>query len=173
MKYVRYVLVITVTLSGTAWAQTPPPSSAQQKPPDAKTQKAGAQQVTLTGCLRQVSDDPKMFALVDAKPMTGSAQSKTGEDKNMSGGAAASTRAPFYRLQQGGTSDLKMHVDKRVEVTGTVTPAKDEKGADIVTYTKEQTARMTTTTIRAVDLKPAPLLNVQSVKATGDCPAGK
>lgn len=183
------MLNVTLVLAGTLLfgagpaAQTPPPTQQQQTQPSkqkAEPSKQMGQQVTLTGCLRQTSDDPKLFALVDAKPGRKSgAQAGAGAEKETTGTsgttgkAGSAARAPFFRLQDPGTPSLKPHVDKRVELMGTVTPAKDEKGADIVSITKEQMIGATTTTIRALDLKPAPLLNVTSVKATGDCPAAK
>ena len=160
------VLAGTVVFGAAVAAQTPPP--AQEKPQS--YQQAG-QQVTLTGCLRQTSDDPKLFALVDAKPSQSAAQAKPGEERAT--GTTGAMRAPLYRLEDPGTPALKPHVNKRVEVMGTVTPAKDEKGADAVGVTKEEAIGVTTTTIRAIDIKPAPLLNVTSVKDTGDCPATK
>ena len=177
MMHVSVVVAGTLLFGAAAVAQTPQtPPATQQKPQTAQQQPQSAQQmgqkVTLTGCLRQTSDDPKLFALVDAKPgQQAGAQANPGQATGTSGTAA---RSPFYRLQDPGTPSLKPHVGKRVEVVGTVTPAKDEKGADIVTVTKEQTISATATTIRALALKPAPLLNVTSVKATtGECPSGQ
>lgn len=178
MMHVSVVLSGALLFGAGAVAQTPPatqqqkPQSSQQKP---QSDQQMGQKVTLTGCLRQTSDDPKLFALVDAKPgQQAGAQAKPGEPTGTSGTAGTAMRSPFYRLEDPGTPSLKPHVGKRVEVVGTVTPAKDEKGADIVTVTKEQTISATATTIRALDLKPAPLLNVTSVRATtGECPAGQ
>lgn len=101
------------------------------------------------------------------------AQSGTQKPGQQMSGNMGAMQAPFYRLDDTGTPGLKQHVDKRVEITGTVTPAKDEKGADVVSVTQQKTIGITTTTIRAIDLKPAPTLSVKSVKATGDCPAAK
>ena len=177
MMHLSFIVAGALLFGVQGSPQTPPP--AQQSKPDPSQQKQQpsqrmGQQVTLTGCLRQTSDDPKLFALVDAKPsQQASAQAKTGQEKETAGTAGTAARAPFYRLQDPGTPGLKPHIGKRVEVMGTVTPAKDEKGADIVTVTKEQTISATATTIRALDLKPAPLLNVTSIKATGECPASK
>ena len=174
MTHLSFIVAGALLFGVQGSPQTPPP--AQQSKPEQKQQPSQrmGQQVTLTGCLRQTSDDPKLFALVDAKPSQQSgAQAKAGQEKQATGTTGTATRAPFYRLQDPGTPSLKPHVGKRVEVMGTVTPAKDEKGADIVSVTKEQTITATTTTIRALDLKPAPLLNVTSVKATGECPATK
>ena len=165
----RSLVLAGTVLFGAAVAAQTPPTGQQQKPQS--YQQAG-QQVTITGCLRQTSDDPKLFALVDAKPSQSAAQAKPGEER-ATGTAGRAMRAPLYRLEDPGTPSLKPHVNKRVEVMGTVTPVKDEKGADVVGVTKEKTIGVTTTTIRAIDIKPAPLLNVTSVKETGDCPAAK
>lgn len=171
------LIVAGTLLFGAPGLQTSPP--AQQQKPDPSQQKQqsaqrAGQQVTLTGCLRQTSDDPKLFALVDAKPgQQSAAQAKPAQEQETRGTSGTAARAPFYRLEDPGTPSLKPHIGKRVEVRGTVTPAKDEKGADIVAVTKEQTITATTTTIRALDLKPAPLLNVTSVTATGECQAAK
>lgn len=168
----------------TAAAQTPPPSQPPQKPTP-QTQKpsperpaqAQGQRVTLTGCLRQASDDPKLFALVDVKP---DQQSTTGQQKpgmtqpgQKPGEQAHAAHAPFYRLEDPGTPSLAKHVNKRVRITGTAMPTKDEKGADIVALTKERSIGVTTTTIRAIDLRPAPRLGVTSIQEIGDCPAPK
>ncbi|HEU4520920.1 MAG TPA: hypothetical protein VFT12_02890 [Thermoanaerobaculia bacterium] len=118
-----------------------------------------AQQVTLTGCLRQASDDARMFALV-ASP---DANTTTGTSGKMA-------RAPLYRLEDKGAK-LKGHTGQRVEVTGTVTPAKDEKGADII-MTRSENIGVNTVTVTTVDLKPAPRLDVTSVrKVADDCPS--
>lgn len=116
------------------------------------------QSVTLTGCLRQASDDARLFGLVPSP------------DANKTTGTSGSlSQAPLYRLEDKG-QNLKGHVGYRVEVTGTVTPAKDEKGADIV-VTRSERVGVPTTTVTTIDLKPAPRLDITSVKrVSGDCP---
>ena len=57
-----------------------------------------------------------------------------------------------------------------MEVTGTATPAKDEKGADIVMSRRENIG-VDTVTVTTIDLKPAPRLDVTSVRTVaGECP---
>lgn len=115
--------------------------------------------VTLTGCLRQTSDDPKMLALVPS--------SDAGQPASTNGTMA---RSPLYRLEDKG-QNLKGHVGQRVEVTGNVTPAKDEKGADIV-MSRTENIGIDTVTVTTIDLKPAPRLDVTSVKKVpGECPS--
>ena len=168
MQYVSFVLAGAVVLFGSGAAAQTQPQSKPAQPPASETSKAqsssSTQQVTVTGCLRQTSDDPKVFALVEAKP------AKAGDQPTGTSGTAM--RSPLFRLEEPGTPSLKPHVGKRVEVTGSVVPAKDEKGADIVTTTRE-TIGVDTVTIRTLDLKPVPAFQVKSVKATGDCPAPK
>lgn len=191
MRSMTLLFTGAMALAAAAVGAQTPQTQPQQKPAagmqQAEPSKQAGQQVTITGCLRQTADDPKIFALVDAKPSQQSgAQMKPGEQRpgtqepgsQKPGEQAAGTtgramQSPFFRLEDMGTPGLKQHVDKRVEITGTIIPAKDEKGADIVTVTKEQAPGVTATTIRAVDLKPVPTLNIKSVKATGECPAAK
>lgn len=170
MQHVSFALAGTLVLFGfgAAGGQTQPQSKPAQTPQTAKSQtsKEAAQQVTVTGCLRQTSDDPKVFALVDAKAKQGAGGAQP------TGTSGTAVRSPVFRLEDRGTPSLKPHVGSRVEITGTVTAAKDEKGADIVTTTRE-TIGVDTVTIRTIDLKPAPSFQVTSVKATGDCPTPK
>lgn len=135
-------------------------AQAAQGQTEKKQQATTAQQVTLTGCVRQTSDDPKMFALV---------RSTDAQKDKATGTAGSMGRFPIYRLQESG-ENLKNHVGHRVEIAGKVTPAKDEKGADIVSMRTENLG-VPTTTITTVDLKPAPLLAITSVKqVAGECP---
>lgn len=142
-----------VGICALAGAQTSP---AVQKP--AQTPSAESRQITLTGCVRATSDDPKVLALVpgvDAAKPTGTT------------GTVAT--APLYRLEDKGQK-LKAHIGQRVEVKGTATPAKDEKGADIVMSRRENIG-IDTVTVTTIDLKPAPRLDVTSVrKLAGECP---
>lgn len=129
---------------------------AEQKP--AQTPSAESRSITLTGCVRQTSDDPKVFALVPAV-----------DAAKPTGTTGAKATAPLYRLEDKGHT-LKGHIGQRVEVTGTATPAKDEKGADIVMSRRENIG-LDTITVTTIDLKPAPRLDVSRVrKVAGECP---
>lgn len=124
-----------------------------------QAQAGQAKQVTLTGCLREASDDPRVFALVPAT-----------DEAKPTGTTGSAATAPLYRLEDKGQK-LKGHVGQRIEVTGTVTPAKDEKGADIIMSRRENIG-VDTLTVTTVDLKPAPRLDVTSArKVSGECPA--
>lgn len=148
----------TITVAAqTGGAQTTPQSESKDQ------QATTAQQVTLTGCLRQTSDDPRVFGLVPS-------QDAQKEKEQATGTAGKMARFPLYRLEDKG-QNLKEHVGQRIEVTGKVTPAKDEKGADIVMGRSENIG-VPTTTITTIDLKPAPRLDVTSVKkVAGNCPS--
>ena len=107
--------------------------------------------------MRQASDDARLFGLVPSP------------DANKTTTSGSLSQAPLYRLEDKGQK-LKDHVGYRVEVSGTVTPAKDEKGADIV-VTRSARVGVSNTTVTTIDLKPAPRLDVTSVKrVSGDCP---
>src|SRR4051812_46991536 len=121
--------------------------------------KSPSHQVTLTGCVRQTSDQPSTFALQET---TKSADTTSGTDEKKSsnsGGASAnatgtsgtsSTGASgttgtsnsasasgsshgtaWYRLASQGADKLNQYINKPVRIVGSVTPGKDEKGADI------------------------------------------
>lgn len=148
-------------------------TSGQSTTPQAATKAAQGKQVTLTGCLRQTSDDPRVFALVSSDKMatsTGSTAKPTGTTQKPTGTTGSAMTAPLYRLEDKG-QNLKQHVGQRVEVTGTVTPAKDEKEADIVMSRRENIG-VDTVTVTTIDLKPAPRLDVTSArKVSGECPS--
>lgn len=146
-------------------AQTPAQAGKQQ--PTSKQSMKGSQ-VTLMGCLRQATDDPTVFALIpSADRGAPTATGTTGKDTRA---ASAMANFPLYRLEDKGQK-LEGHVGQRIEVTGTVTPAKDEKGADIIASRSENIG-VPTTTITTIDLKPAPRLDVKSVrKVEGECPS--
>lgn len=144
--------------------QTTPTQTDQQK--QTGQQSVQKSQVTLTGCLRQTSDDPNVFALVSSQEKTGT----TGTTGTKETASHDMTKFPLYRLDDTG-QQLKSHTGQRIEVTGTVTPAKDEKGVDIIASRSENIG-VPTTTITTVDLKPAPRLAVTSVReVVGDCTA--
>ena len=151
----------------------------QQQKPSASAQ---GQQVTLTGCVYQATDQPTTFALQRMDNMSGSSASGTsGSTAGSSGatsgaasgasgttGAAAGAReqGAWYRLSPSGTEDVKQYVGRPVRISGTVTPGKDEKGADVVVHRIEP-GKVTITTL---DLKPAPQLQIQSIAAAqGQC----
>ena len=153
----------------TLLAQTPA-QTGQQQPKTQQQQSMKASQVTLTGCLRQTTDDPNVFALVSAATDKGSATGTSGTSAKGTGTASSMTKFPLYRLEDKGQK-LKGHLGQRIEVTGTVTPAKDEKGVDIIASRSENIG-VPTTTITTIDLKPAPRLDVKSVrKIEGECPS--
>ena len=157
-------------------AQTP-----QQKPSTPAQPAAVGQSITMTGCVYQTSDQPTTFALRRMADAPGSAQSgvgtagaagasaaggaTTGAAGTATAGASRSDEGAWYRLM--GDAKLKEHVGERVRVNGTVTPGKDEKGADVVIH-RFQPDKLTVTTI---DLAPAPQLRIQTItEMSGECP---
>ena len=100
-----------------------PPTTAQTPPSQDK-----AQQVTLTGCLTQASPSATgtsgtagtsatpQFVLTNATPGSG-APSATGTS-----GAAAAGAGKSFKLM-GSSSDLKDHINAKVEVKGTIEKA--------------------------------------------------
>ena len=101
-----------------------PPTTAQTPPSQEK-----AQQVTLTGCLTQSSASATgttgtagtsatpQFILTNATTGSGSPSSATGTS-----GAASATAGKSFKLM-GSSSDLKDHVNAKVEVKGTIEKA--------------------------------------------------
>lgn len=152
----------SATVLAGAVAMASPVANATQQPQtgkveSSKTATPSAQEVTLSGCLRQTSDDPGMFALVRAADPASTTRS-----------ASSAAQSPLYRLDDKGQL-LKGHVGQHVEVRGTVTPAPDEKGPDVVT-TRRENIGVPTTVVTTVDLKPAPRLDVKAVKRVpGTC----
>lgn len=151
------------------------------------------QQMTLTGCVRQTSDQPSTFALQQTGSGANSAD-KEQMDRNKSNDAATGTSGgsstasgatgrsgsasasgsnsgvPWYRLASKSAQQLSEYVNKPVRIVGTVAPGKDEKGADIMVHRIEP--KMVSVT--AIDLKPAPQLTIQSISpGQGTCPSGK
>ena len=153
---------MTFVLAGTATLFALGATQAQAQGQSPQPSPASPHAIAVSGCLRQTSDDPKVFALVGAKPASSGQQSAS----------SPAMRAPLYRLEDPGTLNLKQHAGKRVEIMGAVTPARDEKGADIVMGRAENIG-IDTLTVTTIDLKPAPRLDVTSVKAVGECPAAK
>lgn len=188
---------------------TPPsgqqPSTQQSNQTQQTNRTQQNQNVTFTGCVYQVSDQPNVFALqrISDQMTTGtsgqsgaaassgaSGTTTAGSPGSSSGTSAASGRTSsgtstgtagtsgstsamnqkdlggWYRLS--GTQDLKQYAGRAVRITGSVTPGKDEKGADIIIHRIEPQR----VTVTSVDLKPAPQLMVQSVtQAQGTCSA--
>jgi hypothetical protein len=161
--------------------QQQPEQNEQQKPSGAPQ----AQSMTFTGCVYQATDQPTMFALQRAEGMTGtSGTSSSGSTAGSSGagagtagstsGSASSTagtreQGAWYRLSPSATQDLKQYVGQMVRISGSVTPGRDEKGADVVIHRIEPER----VTVTAVDLKPAPQLQIQSItQAQGECSQG-
>lgn len=174
MQRVSYIVTCSLFILGVSsgmyaqsQAQPEKQSEPQKKSQQAQQKSSTAKQVTLSGCLRQASDSEKTFALVDPKPA-----GTTQKADQPTGTAGTAGKWPVYRIEDPGTPALEPHVGKRVEISGTMTPAKDEKGADIVTW-RGETIGVDTMTITAIDLKPAPRLDVKSVRAVGNCPAPK
>jgi hypothetical protein len=101
-------------------AQDPP--STAQTPSQEK-----AQQVTLTGCLTQASPSATgtagtagtsatpQFVLTNATPGSGAPSSATGT----SGAASSTAMGKSFKLM-GSSSDLKDHINAKVEVKGTI-----------------------------------------------------
>ncbi len=157
MNRVNAAVILGVAAMSVGAATAAVQSSGSQSTP--ASSQSNPQQVTLTGCLRQTSDDSRVFALVPSADAAKTA-----------GTTGTLGRSPLYRLEDKG-QNLKGHVGQRIEVTGKVTPAKDEKGADII-MSRSENIGVPTTTVTTIDLKPAPRLDVTSVrKVAGECPS--
>jgi hypothetical protein len=153
-------------------------------------QQNASQPVTFTGCVYETSDQSNLSALhrmndagsaaTTQSNAQGNAQSSAGTSgtagRSESGAAGTSgTRAgaadqngegAIYSLAQPTAQNLKPYVGRRVEITGTVKPGRDERGADVVIHRLEPNR----TVITAIDLKPAPQLVVTSIRAiSGMC----
>lgn len=94
---------------------------------------------------------------------TGTAGTQAGTTGTAATSGGAQAGGGWYRLAPGAQQDLKEFRGKRVEISGTVTPGRDEKGADIVIHRIEPDR----TTVTAIDLKPAPQLSINTIRAAG------
>jgi hypothetical protein len=116
--------VIAFALAGVGvGAQTP-----EQKPADKQMPDKSAQTVTITGCVRE-GDTPSSFVLsnVDPSALTPRAGA-TGTTGTPSAPAASSAGTASVLLAATSDIDLKKHVGHKVEITGTIAPAKPEAG---------------------------------------------
>ena len=144
-----------------------------QPPSQQPTAQAPARQVTITGCVQSEADYREAknlgrggaaatgtgvgneFVIVSASMSSASAREKPGEAP----AATAGTLGDAYEVTGSSESQLKQHVGKRVEITGTVKPA--EKTAGKPTGGADPMGQ---------DLR-LPEIEIATVKtATGDCP---
>jgi hypothetical protein len=135
----------------------------------------------------QASDRPTLFALRGTADQTqrtvqgNQPQGQTGQGQTAEGqtgaatgtagiaGGTMGTEGAWYRLMPEGTQDLKPYEGQAVRVSGTLIPAKDPKGADVVIHRIEPQK----TVVTALDLQPAPQLRIQSITPLdgATCPA--
>jgi hypothetical protein len=180
--------------------QQPAQQGQEQQQERQQTPQAKGQMVTFTGCVYQASDEPTMFALrsmseqsqagasaagqtgagAAGRPETGATGTAGASSAGTAGtaGAGAGARAgaaaqgadgAWYRLSGSAAQDLKQYVGQGVRVSGTIMPGRDEKGADVVVH-QIQPDKVTVT---ALDLKPAPQFQIQSItKTQADCAQG-
>jgi hypothetical protein len=198
MKRSLVALGIAVTFGAAASAQqqTQPaqPQSQSQQQQQQQQKSMQGQSVTLTGCVYQPTDQPTNFALQRTDGMSGSSAASGGTNQTSNTGSSAASsgatsgtsgaagtsgtsasggagreQGAWYRLSASATQDLKEYVGKAVRISGTVIPGKDEKGADVIVHHIEPGK----VTVTALDLKPAPQLQIQSItSAQGQCSQG-
>jgi hypothetical protein len=124
----RFIVAAIVAGSVAAAAAQDPPSR-----PDQKAGQAQTQTVTVTGCLQAASTAGQM---AQAQQTQGSsaqyilAQAKLTSDPTATTGTAGTTgltTADKFRLIGGKPTEMKEHLNHRVEITGTLQP-RSERG---------------------------------------------
>jgi hypothetical protein len=192
MKRSLIAVGIAATVGAAAAAQQPQQQPQSQQQQQSQQQKPSAskqgQSMTLTGCVYQTTDQPTNFALQRTDAISGPSAAGTSGSSGASSGttpgatsgtsgttgaagsaAGARDQGAWYRLSSSATQDLKQYVGRAVRISGTVIPGKDEKGADVVVHHIEPGK----VTVTALDLKPAPQLQIQSItQAQGQCTQG-
>jgi hypothetical protein len=153
-----------------------PAAAGQQQPVPLSTEPTALQRpITIRGCVHQIADQPGRFALRGIQSAeSASADVPVGSVGRAPGSAAATAGAAgepvtaWYQLGEQSEQNLERHVGQHVEVTGELMPGRDERGADVVIH-RLQPDRLTVT---AVDLRPAPLLEIHSISpGTAPCEA--
>jgi hypothetical protein len=173
-----------IGLTVSAAPQTPSPP--QQSRPS-QVQKPFT---SVTGCVHQAVDQPTLFALqrigdgsAEPTPQGGQPQGQTGQGQAAEGqagkatgtagspGAESRSEVAWYRLLPEGTLDLKQYKGLAVQVTGSLVPGKDGKGAEGVVH-RIPSAKGAVT---ANELAPAPQLRIQSISplAGARCPGNQ
>jgi hypothetical protein len=145
MKPFIPTLVLAVGVSSALLAQTEAPRPPAQQPmaSDAFAQKpaTSADAISVTGCVREAVDQPRLFVLV-SDPASGAAN-------------------PVYRLE-GTKVDLKTHVAHLVRISGTL--SKSMASSDTL-------SGKVPASITSAEVKDTPKLMVTTVQPVADaCP---
>jgi hypothetical protein len=184
----RTILATLCAGSAAVALSAAPSTTAQQQSPQQPNQQQPMKQnegksATLTGCVYQASDQPAMFALRRTADGASSSSAEAGASQKQpssqstagtsgtTGASSADQKADgaWYRLSPKGAEDLKQYAGRAVRVTGTIVPGKDPKGADIIIHRIDPSK----TVVTAIDLKPAPQLQIESIAPMSgeQCPA--
>jgi hypothetical protein len=135
----------------------------EQKPADKQAPMKSAQSVTITGCVRE-GDSANAFVLANVDPSALAAVHGSGTTGTAGTPPAGSSATATVALISTADIDLKKHVGHKVEVSGTIAPAKAEPGtgaAGTAGTPSDTTAREAG---KDKGMAHAPKLNVRSVK---------
>lgn len=157
----------SITVSGCVYQLTDQPTTFALRGMDGQgTAQSGTSATTGTSGRPNPSGTTGTSGTAGTPGTSGTGTTGTPSGSGMAGsGSEANMDGAWYRLM--GDAKLKEHTGQRVRISGSVTPGKDDKGADIVIH-RIQPNKVTVTSI---DLKPAPQLNIQSItQIAGQCP---
>ena len=142
--------------------QNPTPSS-QSMPSNT----ASSHSITLTGCVYQTSDDPRLFAFQRISTGSyGSANLAISTFGGEPGTAGVTKTRGWYRLSKNAIQDLRQFTGRRVSLKGTVIPGRDVDGAEVVIHE----ILPDNVEVSAFDLRPAPELKIDTISAAqGSC----
>ena len=137
--------------------------------PSTLSNAASSHSITLTGCVYQASDDPRLFAFQRISTGSyGSASSTIGTFGGGPGTAGVTKTRGWYRLSTNADQDLRQFTGRRVSLKGTVIPGRDVDGGEVVTH--EILPDRVGVEVTAFDLRPAPELKIDTITAAqGSC----
>jgi hypothetical protein len=135
--------------------------------PSTPSNAASSHSITLTGCVYEASDDPRLFAFQRISTGShGSANLSLSTYGSGPGRIAVTATRGWYRLSKNAVQDLRQFTGRRVSLKGTVTPGRDMDGAEVVIH--ETLADEVE--VKAFDLRPAPELEIDTITAAqGSC----
>jgi hypothetical protein len=142
--------------------QNPAPPS-----PSTPSNAASSHSITLTGCVYQTRDDPRLFAFQRISTGSyGSANLAISTFGGEPGTAGVTKTRGWYRLSTNAVQDLRQFTGRRVSLKGTVIPGRDVDGAEVVIHEIVPDE----VEVRAFDLRPAPELKIDTISAAqGSC----
>ena len=137
--------------------------------PSTPSNAASSHSITLTGCVYQASDDPKLFAFQRISTgFYGSASLAISTYGSGPGAAGVTKTRGWYRLSKNAVQDLRPFTGRSVSLKGTVIPGRDLDGAEVVVH--EILPDKVEMEVRAFDLRPAPELKIDTITAAqGSC----